>query len=217
MFLDRKSFAKAVNVKLATLRVHIKRKKVFESEGYIDTEFDKNKIYITEQTKGKGLNLSAINERTKDVEKEVVSKKPEIPIVTTSKPKKPKSKNSDNQTVDLFKEKQLADLEKVQKDIELKSIEIEKKQGRLMPIEMVQKILTINIQSILRTFESECENVISIAVERLGGDRSDIADLGDRMRKSLHTSIQNVKQKSGEEIEAVIKEYSVVRSRGERK
>lgn len=225
MFLKRSEFADAVGVTLNTLKQHVRRKKIFISEGgYVDTDFELNKIYIEKQTNGEGLDLTKIkNKEANQKNTQPETKKPPAQIkesvVKETLPSPPISNSENNELSisEVIKQKQRADLLKVEKEIELKQIDIEKKMGRLMPIDMVETILTINIQTILRTFESECENVISICVERLGGDRSDIADLGKRMRESLFKSIQNVESKSKDEIEAVIKEYAVVRSRGERK
>jgi len=211
MILNREEFRKGCGVKLSTFKSDKRRGHfVVDDDNTINTDNPKNKEYIHKKTKGEGIDLFAI---TGEEPKEKPSSPKDVVVNNTRSKTVSKSKP----VGDLFKQKQLADLEKVKKDIELKQIDIEKKMGKLMPIDMVDTIFTINIQTILRSFESECENVISICVERLGGDRADISDLGDKMRELLHKTINNVKSKSKEEIEAVIKDYAVVRSRGERK
>ena len=54
--LNTKDFAAAIGMKIATVRAHISREKlVRDAAGNIDTELEKNRLYIKEQTKGKGL------------------------------------------------------------------------------------------------------------------------------------------------------------------
>ncbi|MCK0148387.1 hypothetical protein MWU78_22330, partial [Arenibacter sp. F26102] len=93
---------------------------------------------------------------------------------------------------------------------------IEKIRGELMPVEMVQKIMVINIQSVFREFESGCENIASVYCEILGGDRDHLARMVKEMRQVLEDSIKNAKDKSKVEIQTIIKDYAVTRSRGQR-
>ena len=86
-----------------------------------------------------------------------------------------------------------------------------------MPIELVQKVLVINIQGVFRSFESSAENIASIYNERLGGDRAALTEMITRMREELERAIHSAKKQSQAEITALMREYSATRSRGEKK
>jgi hypothetical protein len=113
--------------------------------------------------------------------------------------------------------KKRADSEKAEKENELKSLEIAKKMGELMPIDMVEKILMVNIRTIVRESVNEWENIASVYCEILGGNRSHLSQMVEQMNKHMDKLVKDVKKKSGDEIKQVIKDYAEVRSRGQRK
>ncbi|WP_300440662.1 hypothetical protein [Christiangramia sp.] len=106
---------------------------------------------------------------------------------------------------------------KVEREAELHRLKIQKMQGELMPIDLVERTQTINIQSIFRSFESASENIASIYNERLGGDRASLAEMITRMRKELERAIRAAEEKSKEEIKGLMAEYAATRRRGEKK
>ncbi len=215
--LNTSEFAKAIGKKIGTIRAHISRGKLQRDEdGYIDTEIEKNRQYIHDQTKGKGLYTAL--PATEETQKASASEKKESKKVT--KPKDTRTleqKKRDKEVLSMELRKKRAELQKAEYDAELKRIEIEKKAGKLMPIELVQRILTINIQSIFRTFEGESENVAGIFSEVLGGSRKELAEIIKRMRESLADAIEKAKEDSAAEISQAIDDYAETRSRGERK
>jgi len=207
--LKPKEFAMSVGVPYGTLRQHINRGKLFKSGDYIDSDFAPNKEYILEQTEGKGLNVDIVPNSE-------ISNKPTggaKVAVKLSKPDVQKPKDSDG----MYTRKRIADVLKTEKEIELKNLQIEKIRGELMPVEIVQRIMIVNMQSIFREFESASENIASVYCEILGGNRDHLAKMGEEMREALQDSIKNAKENSKAEISGVIKEYSATRSRGERK
>ncbi|RDY57703.1 hypothetical protein [Flagellimonas nanhaiensis] len=227
MLLSPQDFAIAIGVKYATLRSHISRKKVYKSGEYIDTDFELNRLYIQNQTKGKGLNFENIGKETPQEETSTPDNKEEV--ITTKKvpPPKVEAPKSDKVDTSLSREelirsnfdlrKRQADAEKAERDSQLKQIEVAKKMGQLMPIDMVEKILTVFVRSIIRESESEWQNIASIYCEILGGDRSHLSQMVEQMNKIMDKMIKEVKMKSREEIKQVIKDYAEVRSRGQRK
>ena len=208
-FLSVNDFADYVGVKPSTLRVHIKRDKVVKSGKLINTDHPTNAIYIQEQKERKTEPVTpVIPEKVKG--KNVKSKQ------------SPPTESNEmaikaGVLTDLVLRKKKADLRKTEKEAEYKHLQIQKLQGKLMPLDLVQQTQTINIQSVFRAFESAAENVASIYNERLGGDRADLADMTTRMREELDRAVKNARQQSKEEIEALIDEYSQTLNRGEKK
>ena len=227
MLLSPKDFAKAIGKSYALVRKHLSRKKIIKSGDFIDTEYEINHHYIMDQTNGKGLDLSKINEPDNEPVKDKTnqSPKPPNPVVVEKpippQPKEPRtSKEPSKEEVirwNLDLRKKQADAERAERDNELKAIEIQKKRGELMPVELVRSLFVVNLQSVFRAFEMEADRVASIYCDVLGGDRTQLAEMAKLMRESLQKCIEDVKQQADEDSKAAIKEYSQVRSRGERK
>ena len=111
----------------------------------------------------------------------------------------------------------IATAEAKENESELKRIQIDKIAGKLLPVELVEKIFTINIQGVFKTFEGELENIASIYVEVLGGSRTELAEIIGKQREVLAKAIQKAKDDAEHEIEIAVDDYKQVRSRGERK
>ena len=207
-FISPKDFAAQYGLKYATLRSHISRGKVVKKDNFIDTENPVNKLYIQENATKVALTppKKAANENIETESK---------PPVTATPPTA--SSSDDGDLSNLTLREKFAKTLKVEREAEYKRLQNLKLQGKLMPIELVEKTLTINIQSIFRSFESSSENIASIYNERLGGDRADLADMVTRMRQELERAITSAKQKSKEEITGLMQEYAATRSRGEKK
>ena len=227
MLLSPKDFAKAIGIKYTTLRSHLNRKKVYKSGDFIDTDYNLNQLYINDQTNGKGIDLSRINAKENAVQDPKTETKPKSnKTKTTAKPKveHPADVKTDSSVSqeDIMHHsfnlrKKRADAEKAEKDNELKSLEIAKKMGELMPIEMVEKILMVNIRTLVRESVNEWENIGSVYCEILGGNRSHLSQMVEQMNKHMDKLVKEVKKKAGDEIKQVIKDYTEVRSRGQRK
>lgn len=202
--LSVKDFANAVGVKEATLRKHIQRGKVIKCDnGEIDTENSINISYIVEQTKGAGLFKSSHTVEVKQVKEEKPKETKRVSI-----------KSKEEQLVlDLDMRKRIAEAEKMERDSELKRVQLEKMAGNLLPVEVVERILVINLQSIFNNFESELTNMASIYIT----DRILLADAVKELKQILSNSIGKAKEDSEAEIENAINEYRDIRSRGERK
>lgn len=202
--LSTKDFADFSGVKIATLRQHIKRGKVEKLGSHIDTEHPTNVVYLTEQW--------AKNGKPK-LEPKEIEEKPTFENAPVNKA----TKSIASRAGDWALRKKEADAlisERRAQELYLKN---QKLQGELMPIELVQKVLVINIQGVFRSFESSAENIASIYNERLGGDRAALTEMITRMREELERAIYSAKQQSKAEITALMREYSATRSRGEKK
>lgn len=205
-FLKNKEFSEMYGVKPTTLRVHINRGKLVKQKGgLIDTDHPVNKEYIRELNSKK----PAPQPTTKPVANEEIEYTPKQTPAPTPK--------DDGDYTNLTMREKVAKTLKVEREAEYKRLQNLKMQGKLMPIELVEKTQTINIQSIFRSFESGAENIASIYNERLGGNRADLADMITRMRQELERAIDNAKQKSREEIKGLLEEYAATLNRGEKK
>lgn len=221
MLLSPTDFANALGIPYNRLKQHIFRKKVCKSGDWIDTDFPANASYIQEQTEGKGLDLKKINGQASEGPGRVKKKgKGKVAPPEPAQAKEVKVEGPTQQEIvfhDLNLRQKQAAAEKAERENQLKLLEIEKKMGELMPIDMVEKILTINIQTVFKSFENECENIASVYCEILGGDRTHLSDMVNQMREHLQKTINEIKDKAAAEVKSVIKEYAEVRGRGQRK
>lgn len=210
-FFKPKDFATYIGRRYTTVRSHINRGKIHKSaDGFIDSTHPTNELYIKEFAANK-IETPPAPTNKKQANENLESQSP-LPDFSKSEAG-PESAEVANLTL----RKKKADAIKAERDAELKRIDIEKKTGQLMPTDLVQKILQINLASVFRAFDSSAENIASIYTERLGGNRADLADITTRMRSELERSINDAKEVALKEIKGAIREYSETRSRGEKK
>ena len=205
--LSTKDFADFSGVKIVTLRQHIRRGKVEKSGSHIDTEHPTNVVYLQEQWAKNGKPKNPIPDENEYEENSSFENTPlnkaEQSIAVKAGDWALRKKKADA----LISERRAQEL----------FLKNQKLQGELMPIELVQKVLVINIQGVFRSFESSAENIASIYNERLGGDRAALTEMTTRMREELERAIYSAKQQSQAEITALMKEYAATRARGEKK
>jgi hypothetical protein len=198
--LSLKDFSNAVGVSYDTVKKHVQRKKLFKgTDGKIDTEHPLNVSYILEQTKGAGLFKSSHTIELKETKAE--------------KPKEKVLSSSEKLYLDLDLRKKVAEAEKAERDNELKRIQLEKIAGKLLPVELVERIFAINIQAVFKNFETESENLVSLYVL----DRKKLAEVNQKQKEMIAKIIEKSKEDAKYEIENAIMDYQEVRSRGERK
>jgi len=195
-----KEFANSYGIKESTVKSYVHRKQLQkDANGEIDTDTDKNKLFILEmQLKNDSLGLANAPEK----------KSKEKPTGLTA---------SQQVYTQLDLRTKIATAEAKENESELKRIQIDKIAGKLLPVELVEKIFTINIQGVFKTFEGELENIASIYVEVLGGSRTELAEIIGKQREVLAKAIQKAKDDAEHEIEIAVDDYKQVRSRGERK
>lgn len=195
-----KDFASTYGIKEGTVKSWIHRNKLQkDSEGLIDNENDRNKLFILEMQ----LKVGGSVNKNKSA-------------VSNSKKTNPEENDrtaSEQIIIDLDLRKKYAETEKFERDAELKKLQLEKLAGKLLPVELVEKIFTINIQAVFKNLESENENLASLYVI----DRSELAIVMEKQKVILSKAISKAKEDAMFEIESAIMDYQDVRSRGEKK
>lgn len=201
-----KEFANATGQLEGTVRKHIERKRLKKlSDGFINPDTDFNKAYINTVTNGAGLNGA------------IVKKEP-VRQAKTDRNENPTPLNASQfEYQDLEIRKKRADVERLERQNELQMMELEKKAGNLLPVDVMQSWFVINCQSIVKNFKMELENLNSVYVERFGGDRSVLAEITKKQLEILDVAYQRAKTDAAHDIEIAINEYQDVRGRGEKK
>ena len=237
--VNRKIFAELAGLSSGNLSNYIKRGKIIPNDdGTIDTEFELNKIFLEnrrklkeekEKPKPKADVVQDLPFLEEFMEVE------EIPDPEPEKIQQPKAKeeyrpkklvlpakekvvhppveiilNGEKVNAkELALRKQVADVLKVERDAEKKKLEIEKLQGKLMPIELVEQILSINLNIVFKEFEASIFSQVQMFIP--SNDREEIASATEKIRFSLADVIQKAREESSDQIEAVINDYSQAR------
>jgi hypothetical protein len=215
--VTRKEFAAICGCSLAIINTNVNRSKIAVLPNKkIDTESQLNKNFKKLRALTKKTRAAKKAPKVIEIEKEVmVYSQPEPK--RTSKEEQEINDRADN-IVDWQERKIIADAKKAERDSELKALQLEKMMGQLIPVELMRRILKINIQNVFMSFENELINIASIYCDILaGGDRKKLADITKQMRDNLARIIADTNKNAAKEIRGVVTDYSETRSRGERK
>ena len=194
-----RDFASAYKQKESTVKSWAHRKKLQkDAEGLIDTENPTNKLLISEMQLKVNANLIGSSS-----EKKVKSKSEDVIPLTAIQ----------QQYADLDLRRKIAEADRAEREAELKRVQLEKLAGRLLPVELVEKIFAINIQAVFKNLESENENITSLYVL----DRKELSIVITKQKQILAKAIDKAKEDAMFEIESAIMDYQEVRSRGEKK
>lgn len=201
--LKVKDFVDAYDIKESTVKSYLHRKKLHkDADGFIDTENPINKLLISE------LKLK--------IETNQVGKSNDEKTITVKKSNTVNTNGlteSQKQYADIDYRTRVATAETKEREAELKRIQLEKMAGNLLPVELVQSILVINIQNLIKNFEGELENMASIYIT----DRELLSIATTKQKELLAKIVLKSKEDAMFEIENSINEYQEVRGRGERK
>lgn len=168
---------------------------------------------IKEVNDSKGL-VNSLH-RTDNKNKKPISEQPKLTLEEKRILAREKQQRLD--LIDLDLRKRTAETTLVERNSELRQLQLEKIAGNTLPLDITKSILTINIQTIFTTFNSEIDNMVTITVEELGGTRADAVRIQNKLKVVFKKLIETTKDNSNREIEKVVNEYADVRSRGERK
>jgi hypothetical protein len=198
-----KEFAESMGMPYDTAKKNAQRGNIIKgTDGKIDTENPTNRIFYNEKKASIELRPS------KKVEKPTTKRSTEKPTTQTKEQKV---------YTDLDLRTKIATAQAKEYEAEIKRIEIEKKAGRLLPVELAEKAIVINCQAIFKAFDNEIDNMVNIITERFGGSRSDTVEIMRDVRVLLSQAVDTANKNATLDIENAVDEYSEVRSRGERK
>lgn len=216
--LKRSQLAKALGVTNASISMAIKNGMLVSNDDKtIDIEKNVNKIWIEKQiAKGKTFDINRI------FGSEKVSSNNENDIdspVETEEKKNIASKK--NKSLDELRDIELRikkeNLLKLQKTNRLNELEIEKKEGRLVPLDTIKSFFLFVIETFTKTYTQESKSLANIMVNRLGGEKKHLIEI----QKDLGQKLEQIKEQSVKEVinglDNIVDEYSEVRSRGEKK
>lgn len=179
-----------------------------------DSEIDSKKAVISKKTvfKEPSKNKGSVN-----IAPTVETKEKRIRLSPKELAEKEEQRKLNAELKDYDTRKRRADAEYRERESELKRMQLEKIAGNTLPLDLVNKLVSINCLAILTQFMSSLENMVAVTVEELGGNRSDNVRITNRVKVEFKKIVENCRTNAEREIENAVSEYSEVRSRGERK
>ena len=199
--LSLKEFGLSMGMSYDTVKKNAQRGNIVKgTDGKIDTENPVNKLFYE-------------NEKLKQATKPTKEKE----VKSESKPERVNSQTKEQKIyVDLDLRKRRAETEAKERENELKRMNLEKAAGNLLPVDLVERILIINIQAVFKNFDVELENIASIYVDRFGGNRKDLVEITTKQRDILSLAITRAKAEALHEIENAVNVFQDQRGRGQR-
>lgn len=196
--LTTKEFAEHCNTTVGVVNVTIKRKQVNRTtDGLINPNTKINKAFIKKREE---------LDKSRGIDRENLP-----PPIDKSAPK-------EGSIEDWKKKKIVADARKAEHDADLRRVQLQKAMGKVIPVELLNQILKINIQGVFIGFEQELQNIAAVYCDILaGGDRGKLGEITDQMREVLERIINNTGQNVKKEVKNAIEEFQEARTRGESK
>jgi hypothetical protein len=227
-------FARCLAVTPAIIRVNVKRGNIIADTDskLIDAGDARNKLWIDGQIaqgktwdlnrkniivkpgKGSKKKSKAAREYKKPLEKPLENKKEGIPILSESEIKREEFRIK---LADLDYQNKIEQLKERQHKNKLNELEIAKKEGALIPFDVVSGFFVKSIETIRTVFSQEMESLANIYVERLGGKEKDLKDIKKELMDRLNFIMIDSKKEMLKGADQIVDEYKEVRGRGEKK
>lgn len=214
--VDRKTFATMCGTKVTIINTNINRKKIILLDnGLIDTENVLNHSFM-KRYQNKVQVKDPAKEREK-LYKEVVKTIKTERVPSPEKPTNRKKQNEESELVnnlDLRKKK--AEVLKVEREAELKLMDIRKKNGEALPTDFVVRMSTVLIREMLANFDKGTIRIADKFCAIVGADRKMLAKVNNELNNVMQKIINEAEKDVKYQIGKAIKEYSITRNKGER-
>lgn len=98
----------------------------------------------------------------------------------------------------------------------LLELERQKKEGEVVPTEQVQKIFAQHFKNVTTAFEEGIENMITEFSHRKAMTDEDVSELRKNLVSVVNDAIDKARKSSKKDVEAIVRDFSMKRERGER-
>ena len=95
--------------------------------------------------------------------------------------------------------------EKLEEEIKLLKLKTEKDEGRNIPIDFVQRLFELHFKNVSAEFFYITDNYTSIIVNKLQGNRNDLAEFRMILKKTINDAIEEAKKTSKKDIQIIAK------------
>lgn len=205
-------FAELCGISTDSVYVYKKRSKIVVKDGYIDGDDPINEAFLKEKQSKKALkpakqNLEKQKNELKKEQKQKNSEQEDIKSLT-KRQKEPEIQHSSIDIVGLNAQKLLWQIKKLQKENDKLKIDNEKKQGELLPIQLVENIFMTFSEGAKISFVEAAENLLVILTQQKGYSKSEYAELRAKLLKLVNTAIEGAKRIAMKQKDNLLKEFS---------
>ncbi len=227
--LKKAQLARVLGVANGSISMAVTNKKlILNSDKTINITHPFNKMWIDGQVaQGKIFDLNLIMAKPKKVAPKPKPKKKKV----KSKTKKENPVDDDNfilhvnndvdeaydPQLDLAAKKIELELQKLTAEIRLKNLEIEKKEGLLIPTDAVNSVIIFIIETYRTTYVQDMNNIANIYTQMLGANQQQFVDIRKRIAEAVKDSSETAKEMAINGIDGIVNEYSDTRGRGEKR
>jgi len=221
----RAEFAKLIGVIPQYVGTEIKRGKIFEEKKKIDDTHKINKEYI------KSRRVNALEKKVKgfaEMPRDANSDIPESEIIeeVTARLSNPQPNRSNNATLKpitqdekdylevIALEKRLKN-EKLQGEINLNRIKVQKAAGEVIPTDMVKGTFLQHNKSIAVAYKIGNEKILNLFATSHDISKEKIAEMRQKMTEIVNECIKEAAKMTTKNVENIVQEYSMTRGRGE--
>lgn len=200
------------------LRVYIKRGKVIEKNGFIDTSDPVNQLFVEKkkliiQIKEASYKKSKQHQDESDfaVENQAKSnnsQEEQMDFGERSGQLFTEEELNRMDLVDLERAKKYVDILRIQEGIRLTRINKERMEAKLIPTDLVKDLFRLHFKNMGEEFYQAADNLILIINQRFGSRREDMVELRSELRRLINESIKRGKELSHKDISSLAEEYS---------
>lgn len=219
------------------ITTYISRKKIIianpevKTGKLVDTKNIVNKMFLDKAIERNKLKKFKAKDDVVEAVKELVAEEPVVkrqinynePVygttkkeTATQKKQRQKQNKESKDLTNLELRKKKAEVLKVEREAEIKLLDIIKKNGEALPTDFVILMMKTLIREVLTTFDSSTIRIASTFCDRVGADRKMLAEVNEDLSHELQKIIDKAKIKAMDSVNVAIKEYSIQKGRGER-
>lgn len=195
--------------------------KVIDADDIINKRYRVEKVKVYEDKLKENNSVTDIEpisesivKRSSKVSKLKVSELKENKLKTKEVVEK-SSKESDRvNNLDLRKKQ--AEVLKIEREAEIKLLDIIKKNGEAIPTDFVIRMFTVLIREMLAKFDSSTIRIAGKFCDIVGADRDLLVRVNDDLNYEMQKIIDEAKKDCKHQINQAIKEYSIQKGKGER-
>ena len=199
----RSEFAKELKRTIAYVTVNVKRGKILVGgDDLIDTDLEINQAFLEKvQSKVK----------YKPVDKPKPIPKPK-PIKQEERTKEQAEIDFDNMSLSaLDREKRELEVALKRKDLELKNMEIAKKMGEVVPVDLVKGLITRLGKNYVSTFKDGTDKLLIEMLAKLGANRQESSSMRGKFLELINNCIDETLELTDLEMESIINDYKTIR------
>jgi hypothetical protein len=227
--LKKSELARCLGAVNATVTMAVNRKKLIpEPDGKINIEHPVNKNWIDKYLleKGRTFDLNRIydkgeikppSEPTKKKPKKKKPKKEKVKKESSSVTDASANGSTDDDVLTLAAREQELKVDKLEAEVKLKNLEVEKKEGLLIPTDAVKSVMIFIIETFRSTFIQDMNNIANIYTQMLGANQQQFVEVRKRIAECVKDITEQAKENAITGVEGIVEEYSETRGRGERK